>query len=142
MTYTSLAQLTDRYGQQMLVELTDRATPATGEIDEGVVARALSDTDAAIDGYLAGRYRLPIAETPPLLADLAQVIAIYKLHSRTANEKIEKDYLQALKTLSEISKGVVRLNLAGVEPPASGTSGVRTSDRDRDMTPENLKGFV
>ncbi|MBN8955725.1 MAG: DUF1320 domain-containing protein [Rhizobiales bacterium] len=142
MTYCTLAQLTDRYDERMLVELTDRASPPTGEIDTSVVDRALADTDATIDGYLAGRYQLPLAETPALLADLAQAIAIYKLHSRVADTKIEADYQQALKMLRDIASGVVRLNVAGVEPTGSGASGVQTNDRCREITPDNMKGFI
>jgi len=142
MSYATLQQLLDRYGERMLVQLTDRASPATGEIDAAVVDRALADTDAMIDGYLAGRYRLPLAQTPPLVADVAQAIAIYKLHRATAAEKIDADYQQALKTLREIAAGTVRLEVAGVEPAASGATGVRTTDRPRDLTPGNLKGFV
>ena len=52
MTYASQADLVGRYGESMLVDLTDRAEPPAGEIDAGVVTRALEDTDAAINGYL------------------------------------------------------------------------------------------
>lgn len=142
MSYTSLQQLTDRYGEKTLVQLTDRATPPAGEVDTAVVDRALADTDALIDGYLAGRYLLPLAQTPPLLSDLAQTIAIYKLHARTAPEKIAEDYQQALKVLRDLAAGVVRLNVAGIEPASSGASGVRTTDRPRELTPDNLRGFV
>lgn len=62
MPYANLSGLTARYGQHMLVDLTDRALPPTGQIDVDVVQAALEDTDALIDGYLAGRYALPLAE--------------------------------------------------------------------------------
>jgi phage gp36-like protein len=142
MTYCTLAQLTERYGEPMLVELTDRADPPADEIDTAAVDRALADTDAAIDGYLKGRYLLPLSATPPLLSDLALAIAVYKLHRSTAAAKIKDDYQQALKTLAQIATGVVRLDVAGVEPVSSGATGVRTSDRERDLTPDNLRGFV
>jgi phage gp36-like protein len=142
MTYAAQSDLIERYGEPMLLDLTDRATPPAGAIDATVVTRALEDADAAIDGYLKGRYALPIAVTPPLLRDLAQCISIYKLHRDTASEKIRDDYTDALKTLALIGKGDVRLDVAGIEPAASGASGVRTSDRPRDLTPDNMKGFV
>src|SRR5581483_5414709 len=142
MSYATQEELIDRYSERMLVQLTDRAQPATGEIDAAVVARALADTDATIDGYLKGRYRLPLAETPPLVTDLALQIAIYKLHRKSPDEKIRKDYDDALRTLRDIASGTVRLDVAGVEPAASGASGVKTNDRERPLTPENLKGFV
>jgi phage gp36-like protein len=142
MPYTSLADLTDRYGEPMLVELTDRADPPANAIDAGVVDRALADTDALIDGYLKGRYRLPLASTPPVLRDLAQPIAVYKLHRHTASDKVRDDYRDAVRTLEKIARGEVRLDVAGVEPEASGSSGVRTNDRERPLTPDKLKGFI
>jgi hypothetical protein len=57
-----------------------------------------------IDGYLAGRYQLPLTEVPPLVVDLAQVIAIYKLHPFEPDPKISNDYNQALKTLRDIAR--------------------------------------
>lgn len=142
MTYAAQQDLVERFGTSMLVDLTDRADPPAGAIDTDVVTRALEDTDAAINGYLAGRYKLPLATTPAMLRDLAQAIAIYKLHRDVASEKIRQDYADALKTLALISSGTVRLDVDGIEPASSGASGVRVVDRERDLTPDNLKGFI
>jgi phage gp36-like protein len=142
-SYCTLDQLTARYGETMLRQLTDRAQPPAGVIVSAVVDRALADTDALIDGYLRGRYALPLPDVPPLVTDLAQQIAIYKLHGQTVADKIDADYQQALKTLAMIAAGTVRLDVAGIEPAASGASGVRVADRARDlMTPDNLRGFI
>ncbi|MEQ1499143.1 MAG: DUF1320 domain-containing protein [Novosphingobium sp.] len=142
MAYASIEQLMDRYGERLLVQLTDRATPPTGVIDPAVVDRALADTDAAIDSYLAGRYALPLGEAPPLLADLAQAIGIYKLHPFAPDPKIEQDYKDAFAALDRIAKGIQKLPVAGIEPVSSRAAGVEVIDRDRDMTPENLRGFI
>jgi phage gp36-like protein len=142
MSYATQAQLVERYGEQMMLDLTDRAEPPAGEIDGDVVDRALADTDAIIDGFLKGRYALPLATTPTLVTQLAIDISIYKLHRTVASEKIEKDYKQALATLRDIANGTVRLDVAGAEPASSGNNGVRVNDRPRDMTPDNLKGWV
>jgi phage gp36-like protein len=142
MSYASLDDLKKTYGEPMLVALTDRAEPPAGSIDTAVVDRALADTDAAIDGYLKVRYALPLASTPALVRDLAERIAVYKLHRNVAADKIRDDYNDAIKTLRDIASGAVRLDVAGAEPTASGTQGVRASDRPRDLTPDNLRGFV
>lgn len=142
MSYATQSDLVERYGTDMLVDLSDRATPPAGSIDAGVVQRALDDSDAMIDGYLLGRYLLPLASTPPALRDLAQAVAIYKLHRDTASDKITADYDAALATLKLIANGTIRLNVAGVEPASSGASGVRVNDRCRDFTPDSLKGFI
>lgn len=142
MAYATLEELTDRFTERLLLQLTDRSFPPAGVVDQDVVDRALADTDAVIDGYLAGKYRLPLSQVPPLVVDLAQVIAIYKLHPFDPDPKITKDYEHALKTLLQIAQGTVKLPAAGVEPAATSGSGVLTNDRARPFTEENLKGFV
>lgn len=142
MTYATQDQLVERFGERMLVELSDRGDVATGAIDAGMVARALADTDAAINAALAKRYRLPMATTPSLVVDLALTIAIYKLHRFDAPTKIADDYKQALATLRQLGTGEQQLDVEGVEPATSGAGGVVTSDRPRDLTPGNLTGFI
>lgn len=142
MTYATQQQLTDRYGEAALIALTDQGAVALGVVDVAVIARALTDTDAMIDGYLAARYSLPLADVPPLLSDLAQVIAIWKLHRYEPDPKIAKDYDNARHLLRDIASGAVRVPIAGAEPAATGGSGARITDRERPMTAENLKGFI
>jgi len=142
MTYCTQAQLTDRFGEGRIIALTDRGPIPLGVIDTAVLARALADTDAVIDGYLSGRYALPLAATPALVADLAQAIALWKLHSSEPEAKVKADYDAAMKLLREIAQGVVLLSIAGVEPAASGNSGVQIVDRDREFTADNMRGFI
>lgn len=142
MTYATQANLTERFGEAMLVLLTDRAAVATGLVDATVVARALTDTDSLIDGYLAARYVLPLSNVPPLVLDLALQIAIYKLHITSPDDKISKDYDTALKMLEKIGNGAVRIQAEGVEPASSGAQGVQIVDRERPFTAANMKGFI
>lgn len=142
MTYATLDQLSDRYGERMLVDLTDRADVATGVIDADVVARALSNTDSMIDGFLKDRYVLPLGATPPIIADVAQAIAIWKLHVGQPNDKIEKDYKEAVAMLDRIAKGTIRLDIAGVEPATVQDAGIRLTDRERPLTADNLRGYI
>lgn len=141
MTYATLDHLTERFGTALLVDLTDRGEVATGTINADTVTRALLDTDAVIDGYL-GRYRLPLATAPELLVDLAQTIAIYKLHRFKPDPKIEEDYKEAMRTLRDISTGLVTLSVEGAPAPGTGGTGVRITDRERPLTEANLKGFI
>lgn len=142
MPYASLQNLTDRVGADLLLQLADRASPPAGVVDDAVVGRALADTDAVIDGYLAGRYVLPLQSVPPLLIDLAAAIALYKLHIVQPEGKIADDYKDAIASLVKISTGVIRLPVAGVEPPSSGASGVQFIDRERDLTPDTMRGLI
>lgn len=142
MPYATLADLSARFGDRMLVALTDRGDVATGAIDTSVVDRALADTDAMIDGYLAGRYALPLAAVPTILTDLAQQIAIWKLHVAAADPKIEADYKDAMRALRDIAAGTITLSVAGVTPAGSGSSGARVAAGDPLLTADTLKGFI
>ena len=142
MPYTSLSDLTDRYGERTLISLTDRADPPAGAVDTDVIDEVLGDTDALIDGYLANRYKLPLAETPPLVADIAKTVAIYKLHVYSPDDKIVEDYKEALRQLKDIGSGAIKLPVAGIAPADSGSGGARTTDRERPMTEANMKGFI
>ena len=53
MSSATLDMLTARYGERLLLQLTDRATPPAGAVDSAIVDAALGDTDAVIDGCVA-----------------------------------------------------------------------------------------
>lgn len=142
MPYTTQANLVKHFGERMLIALTDRGSVASGAIDTAVVDEAIAGTDALIDGYLAGRYALPLAMTPRLIAELAEDIAIWKLHTSDPDPKIERDYSDAVRTLKDIASGTIRLDVAGTEPASTGGTGVRITDRERPLTAKNLKGFI
>lgn len=142
MSYCTQTDLIERYGSQLLVDLTDRAEVATGTIDADAVTRAISEADALIDGYVKGRYVLPFATVPDPLGTISRAIAIYTLHVYEPNEKIVRDYNQALRTLQEIAKGVVLLDADGVTPSGTGAGGVRVNDRERPFTADNMKGWI
>lgn len=140
--YTDLARLTERFGADMLLRATDRGPVPAGAIDESVVEKACEDAAALIDGYLAAKYALPLATVPPLVAALAEDIAIYRLHPYAAGDKLKSDYDTALRSLRDISSGAIRLPVAGVEPETTGSTGALFTDRERPMTEASLKGFI
>ena len=142
MAYVTETQLIERYGERMIVQLTDRTRPAAGIRDSAVIARALDDAAAMADGYLAARYRLPLSATSALMVDLVAVIAIYKLHRETVPDKIRADYEDGLKRLADLSAGRIRLDVAGIEPAGNGSAGILATDQDRLFTADSLKGFV
>ena len=142
MTYVTQPQLTDRYGEAMLIALTDRGPVPLGVVDTAMMARALADTDAMIDGYLARRYALPLTVSQPMLVDIGGAIAIWKLHTYAPDPKIEADYKDAMRVLRDIAAGTITLSAAGVEALATGTTGAQMTDRERPFTEENMKGFI
>jgi phage gp36-like protein len=142
MAYVTLAQLTDRYGDTALIAVTDRGPFPAGVIDEAVIDRAIADADAVIDGYLARRYQLPLTVAQPLLVKIAGSLVFYGLHTFQPDEKIVADQKEALAMLRDISAGTVALTAAGLEAPNVEGSGARITDRDRQLTQDNMTGFV
>lgn len=142
MAYCTQADLEERYGTQLLIDLTDRGETATGTIDADAVTRAISEADALIDGYVKGRYVLPFGSVPDPLPKISREIAIYTLHVYEPNEKILRDYMQAIKTLEAIAKGTILLDADGVTPAGTGAGGARVTDRERPFTADNMKGFI
>jgi phage gp36-like protein len=144
MPYSTQAQLQIRYGVQLLTELSDRADVSSGLVDAALFTRVIADADALIDGYLGGRYQLPLAATPELVTDLSQRIAIYYAHANVASDKITKDYDIALKQLRDIASGLVKLSVAGagVEATGGSTNEVITNEPERPFTATSMKGFI
>ncbi len=91
---------------------------------------------------LTTRYALPLSAVPKLISEIAEAIAIWKLHPGAPDPKIEADYKGAMALLGDIAAGRVRLEVAGVASAETGGTGARLTDRDRPFTEDNLKGFI
>lgn len=109
MPYATQADLEARFGVDELTQLTDRV--GAGVPDAAIVARALADADAEIDGYLASRYDLPLTTVPPVLARIACDIARYRLWEDRASEEVRLRYEDARRMLESIARGQVSLGL-------------------------------
>lgn len=142
MAYSTQADLTDRYGAQMLIDLTDRGEVATGTIDGDVVDRAIAEADALIDGYVAGRYVLPLSPVPQQIGPISRQIAIYTLHVYEPDQKITDEYKAAIRQLEQIAAGTIKLDAAGISAATSGSGGARVTDRERPMTEQTMKGWI
>ena len=126
MPYATLADLVARFGEQELIDQTDRLSGTN--VDAAVVARVLDDASAIMSSYLAGRYALPMATVPALLVGLCCDLARYALYPDAAPDLVKERYQNALKLLARIADGTLKLGLSG--PPAqAGLSQVVSSSR-------------
>jgi len=144
MGYATADDILARYPNRDLVQLSNE-DPAATTVNAAALEQALSDAAAEIDGYLEGRFALPLAQPPAVLNRLACDIAMYRLQSlRPLHDLADarKRYEDAIAFLLEAAKGTVTLGLsaASQEPPsAPGASAIEGPQRlfDRDK----LKGF-
>lgn len=116
MTYATRQDLADRYGE-------DEVAQRESVLPAGAVDRALGDADAEIDGYLAGRYSVPVSPVPARLTAIAAQIARYGLLGDAATEVARKGYEDARAWLRDVQSGRALVDgataLSGAEP--SGT---------------------
>jgi len=143
MSYASKQDLVDRYGATELIQLTDRNNRPASTIDDTVVARALADAGALIDGYLSKRYSLPIAVTPPILVRMCCDITRFYLHGKAAEKDgpVDRANTAAISWLRDVAKGVVELEIGatGEAPEPLGGGTVRTSTNQRVMRRDTLR---
>ena len=82
-------------------------------VNRVVVEEAILYASTLIDGYLRGRYSLPLDTHFPLLRIIAIDLSVYRLYSRRMRNKmpevIETAYKSAIATLRDIQKGVISL---------------------------------
>jgi phage gp36-like protein len=119
MPYANALDLETRFGLEELIQLTDRAFAGTP--DMGVVEAALADASQLIDGYLAGRYTLPLSETPAPIKRACCDISRHYLHGNGAPEDVRRAYDDAVSLLRAVAAGKYRLPIpsTGQEPAAS-----------------------
>lgn len=126
----------------------NRSTYTAGQIAQADAAlarieRLIADVGELIDGYLAGRYLLPLAPVPGILRAWATDIFRYRLHDDLQDgdrNPIASRHRDALKSLGLIRDG--KLTLGGVDPIATATGGeVRISAPGRAFTRDTLADF-
>lgn len=126
MSYATLADMLARYGDAELTQLSDIATPRTGALVSAVIDRALADASAWIDGYLVGRYPLPIADATALAKlnlDCAAE-ARFLLMTTLVDEAAQKAHDERVAFYRAVAKGDIALIAAADIPPAVGVGAV------------------
>jgi len=143
MPYCVLADITNRISEETVIQLSDDGN--LGVVDQAVVDGAIADAGELIDGYLRGRYILPLDPVPGLVRALSLDLAVYGLYSRRASfevpEPVTDRYKNAVKLLSEIQKGNVTLGSAGVETPVATGGAASVSGPERIFSRDSLKGY-
>jgi len=140
MPYCTKQDLIDRFGQQELIDLTDRAN--TELIDDNVINQAIADASAEMDGYLASRYSLPLATVPQTLKPLCCNIARYKLYDEQASEQVTKRYDAAIKFLFSVSKGEISLGVDSLGAKASSTDLADIQSAGSVFARDKSNGFI
>lgn len=146
MTYATATVLLDRFAASEIAQRVDRNTPrlvddallqaaAAGADLSGytaeeraaaakalaVVQRALDDARDAINGYISGRYAMPLTHVPQILERLACDLARYYLYDDQVTDPIKARHDAAIKVLGDVAAGRAQLGaeLQSAQQPAS-----------------------
>lgn len=143
--YCTLTDIRATVPENDLIQLTDDAMPPVA-VNQVNVDRAITDAGELIDGYLRGRYTLPLSPVPGLLNTLAADVAIYRLYARriklTPPEGVTERYKNALKILEQIQSDKISLgseSSGGSATPEAG--GAVVSGAARIFSRDSMREF-
>lgn len=111
MDYCTIEDIETQTSSPTLIQLT--SDDGQESINRAVAHEAILYSSTLIDGYLRGRYTLPLNTHFPILRILAIDLSIHRLYSRRMRnempEVIETAYKNAISTLRDIQKGIITL---------------------------------
>lgn len=111
MDYCTIEDIETQTSSPTLIQLT--SDDGQESINRAVAHEAILYSSTLIDGYLRGRYTLPLNTHFPILRILAVDLSIHRLYSRRMRnempEVIETAYKNAISTLRDIQKGIITL---------------------------------
>ena len=134
MFYCTAEDIEIQIGKEPLIQLTnDNCEQNT--IGAAVCEEAILYSSTLIDGYLRGRYNLPLNTQFPLLRVVAMDLSIYRLYSRRIMTEIPEvvcdAYKNATKTLENLQKGIITLETQDNQTLQNGQYRTNKTELDR-----------
>lgn len=134
MDYCTIEDIETHVSTSTLIQLT--SDYEQDEVDRVVAEEAIIYSSTLIDGYLRGRYTLPLDARFPLLRIVAIDLSVYRLYSRRMRddmpEVIEANYKNAIKILQDIQKGAISLETENDTSISAQDAGYKTNKSYRD----------
>jgi len=135
-----------RYGETQMIRLSRPEDRTAETVDEVKVNTALSDASDIINGYIRGRYHVPVAVPPDSIIRATCALARYDLaqgEATTPSDEMTAARKDTITWLENIAKELVNLDIPAAQPTGHDAvgSGPRMSDRDRFMSLDTLRGF-
>lgn len=121
MPYATQADLEDAFGATEILQIADR--DGDGLPDAGLLAAISERAYSFINGYLAGRYALPLsAPYPPVIIAASCDLERYWLYDDAATERVREGFEDVIAWLKDVDAGRVLLQLpAATESLAAGS---------------------
>ena len=126
--YATVKAMKLKFGETILIRLTDTERPYQGVINMEKLNSAINEANSEIDAYVGSRYPLPLQVIPPFLTEIGCNLARYYAVTGdlSENDPIKNRYESSIKTLTKISKGELTLGSS----PAGESKPVQTSSNN------------
>lgn len=131
--YCSIDDLKKAIPEANLISLTDDED--SGSINSARAEAAITDASELIDGFLRGRYTLPLSPVPTIIQRLCVDIAIFYLYQRLFErdmpESMNERYKNSIKLLDKIASGEISFAQTNDEDAAPAQIRVNKTADDR-----------
>ena len=135
MTYATVADLIDKFGESEMIELTNFDDPDGVVVDSVQCDRVLQDADSLINSYIQARNKLPLLTVPRSLVLCACDLARFELDRNRTREDVTIRYERWIAWLKDVAKGLVNLGLdTNNQPVGEVPDLVRFRSNDRVFT--------
>lgn len=150
MAYATVADAETLYGEDAIAVCCDR--DIDGNVDEESFQAHLDNATDTMDGYLLGRYPLPMDSPPSIFKAICVDIARYTASGPSVmTEKIEKLYDKAIAYMGDVAKNRIKLKIAADATTGNASRAAETvtkssiailAGEDRHFTRDGLKGIL
>lgn len=129
--YATIEQMEEMRGAKLVQRVSDK--DRSGERIDTVVNAALSRASSLADAFIDKKYQVPLSNPPEFLVAAIIDIALYQMAAdvMTGTDEMRKRFDDANALLKNISKGAI--TLAGNEPAAAPSSGVKNSEGSQNV---------
>lgn len=143
MRYCTRADIGNAIPEMTLIQLSND-DPAAMEANESVIDDSVRQAEELVDGYLRGRYTLPLDPVPTVLRDAVVYLARHWLYQRRPEgalpDSIKDNRKDTIKLLESIRDGVVTLGMpSGQATPEPGE--IRVRSRRQQFGDDLWKGY-
>ena len=142
MAYATITAMQQRFGERDLIYLSEREDGPVDVINTAVIEQAINDASDVINGYLAGRYELPLVTVPNLLEQFCCDIARYKLGTNDVPEHVGTRYKDAIKFLMSVAKGELSIGVDALGQDAKVQDTATIQSAGTVFSREKSKGFI
>lgn len=141
--YCTLDDLKKAIPEENLIQLTDDT--GLGVIDNEKIDDAIDYAQQLIDGYLRGRYTVPLDPVPQLIRRFAVDMAVFHLYSRRFELDMPQTMIERrkeiIRLLEQIQQGKVLLGMETPQSPGQGYYKTNKTSENRVFTDDVLNQF-